>query len=152
VPFDLVEKSLAQISAALTKGEVTSVELVATYLNRIGFYDRHGITLNSVVVLNPQVFAEARAADVRRAEGRALSDLDGVPYTAKDSYRVKGLTVAAGSPAFADLVAGDDAFTIERLRGAGAILLGLTNMPPMANGGMQRGFYGRAESLITPSF
>src|SRR5213078_3481483 len=52
----------------------------------------------------------------------------------------------AGSPAFADLVAQRDAFTIERLRAAGAICLGLTNMPPMANGGMQRGVYGRAES------
>src|SRR5439155_23202207 len=60
--------------------------------------------------------------------------------------RVKGLTVAAGSPAFERLVAGDDAFTIERLRAGGAILIGLTNMPPMANGGMQRGVYGRAES------
>ena len=59
---------------------------------------------------------------------------------------VRGLTVAAGSPAFADLVAQRDAFSIERLRDAGAMLIGLTNMPPMANGGMQRGLYGRAES------
>jgi amidase len=68
------------------------------------------------------------------------------PYTAKDSYLVKGLTAASGSPAFKDLVAQRDAFTIERLRAAGAICLGKTNMPPMANGGMQRGVYGRAES------
>ena len=59
---------------------------------------------------------------------------------------VRGLTVASGSPAFADLVARRDAFSIERLRDAGCILIGLTNMPPMANGGMQRGLYGRAES------
>ena len=72
--------------------------------------------------------------------------MDGIPYTAKDSYRVEGLTVAAGSPAFEHLRAGDDAFTIARLRQAGAVLIGLTNMPPMANGGMQRGVYGRAES------
>ena len=56
------------------------------------------------------------------------------------------MTVASGSPAFADLVARRDAFSIERLRAAGCILIGLTNMPPMANGGMQRGLYGRAES------
>ncbi|MDO8697766.1 MAG: amidase, partial [Pseudomonas sp.] len=67
-------------------------------------------------------------------------------YTAKDSYLVKGLTAASGSPAFKNLLAYRDAFTIERLRGAGAICLGKTNMPPMANGGMQRGVYGRAES------
>ena len=68
------------------------------------------------------------------------------PYTAKDSYLVRGLTCASGSPAFAELVAQRDAFTIERLRAGGAVLIGLTNMPPMANGGMQRGVYGRAES------
>jgi amidase len=72
--------------------------------------------------------------------------LDGIPYTAKDSYLARGLTAAAGSPAFADLVAQKDSFVIERLRDAGAVLIGLTNMPPMANGGMQRGVYGRAES------
>ncbi len=60
--------------------------------------------------------------------------MDGIPYTAKDSYLVKGLTAASGSPAFAKLVAYRDAFTIERLRAAGAICLGKTNMPPMANG------------------
>jgi amidase len=59
---------------------------------------------------------------------------------------VRGLTAASGSPAFADLVAQFDAFTVARLRAAGAICIGKTNMPPMANGGMQRGLYGRAES------
>ncbi|MDF2498700.1 MAG: amidase, partial [Arthrobacter koreensis] len=56
------------------------------------------------------------------------------------------------SPAFADLVAQQDAFTIGRLRDAGAVLIGLTNMPPMANGGMQRGVYGRAESPYNAAY
>jgi amidase len=150
--FSVIEKTLDELARALESGEVTSVELVAAYLNRIGFFDRHGITLNAVVVLNPEVFADARASDERRARGKALGPLDGIPYTAKDSYKVKGLTVAAGSPAFADLVATDDAFTIAQLRAAGAVLIGLTNMPPMANGGMQRGFYGRAESPYNADF
>ena len=96
--------------------------------------------------MNPEALTEAEASDTRRARGEVLGPLDGIPYTAKDSYMVRGLTVAAGSPAFEHLVAQRDAFTIERLRAAGAICLGLTNMPPMANGGMQRGVYGRAES------
>jgi amidase len=144
--LSVVEAGIAELRAALESGIVTSVELVARYLNRIAFYDRHGITLNAVPVLNPHVFADARAADERRTRGESLGPLDGIPYTAKDSYRARGLTVAAGSPAFEHLLATDDAFTIGRLRAAGAVLLGLTNMPPMANGGMQRGVYGRAES------
>lgn len=142
----LVETSISDLRAALEAGRVTSVELVAGYLNRIAFYDRGGIGLNSTPVLNPKMFDEARAADERRIQGEILGPLDGIPYTAKNSYKVRGLTVAAGSPAFSRLVAQEDAFTIARLREAGAILIGLTNMPPMANGGMQRGLYGRAES------
>jgi amidase len=141
-----VEASLNDLAAALAEGRTTAVALVAQCLQRIAAYDRSGPRLNAVPVLNPNVFAEAHASDLRRAKGQTLGPLDGIPYTAKDSYKAKGLTVAAGSPAFADLVATEDAFAIARLRAAGAILIGLTNMPPMANGGMQRGLYGRAES------
>lgn len=56
------------------------------------------------------------------------------------------MTVASGSPAFRDLIANEDAFTVEKIKQAGAVVLGRTNMPPMAAGGMQRGVYGRAES------
>ena len=144
--FDVVEADIAQLRSALEEGQVTSRELVEAYLARIEAYDRNGPRLNAVVVMNPHALEEARASDERRARGQTLGPLDGIPYTAKDSYLAKGLTAAAGSHAFEHLVAQRDAFTIERLRAGGAILLGLTNMPPMANGGMQRGVYGRAES------
>ncbi|WP_419693892.1 amidase [Mesorhizobium muleiense] len=142
----IVEASIAQLRRALEAGTVTSVELVSAYLRRIARYDRHGIALNAVPLLNPKMFEEAAASDWRRRNGAALGPLDGIPYTAKDSYKVSGMTVAAGSPAFEHLIANEDAFTIGRLRAGGAVLIGLTNMPPMANGGMQRGVYGRAES------
>ncbi len=146
--IEVTEVSIAQLRAALVSGQTTSVELVQAYLARIDAYDGAdtATALNAVVVRNPDALQEAQAADERRAKGETLGPLDGIPYTAKDSYLVKGLTAASGSPAFVDLVAHRDAFTIERLRAAGAICLGKTNMPPMANGGMQRGVYGRAES------
>ncbi len=144
--FDVVEAGIAELRRALEAGETTSAELVDAYLARIDAYDTAGPTLNAVIVRNPHARAEAVASDERRARGETLGPLDGIPYTAKDSYLARGLTAAAGSPAFEHLVAQRDAFTIERLRAGGAILLGLTNMPPMANGGMQRGVYGRAES------
>ena len=150
--FDVVEADIASLREALETGKASSEELVTAYLARIEAYDRQGPQLNSVVVSNPEALAEARASDDRRARGALLGPLDGIPYTAKNSFKVRGLTVAAGSPAFADLAAQQDAFTIERLRGAGAVLIGLTNMPPMANGGMQRGVYGRAESPYNAQF
>ncbi|WPN66292.1 amidase [Pseudomonas sp. P9_35] len=146
--IEITEASIAQLRAALESGQTTAVALVQAYLARIDAYDGPDTptALNAVVVRNPDALKEAQACDARRASGQTLGPLDGIPYTAKDSYLVKGLTAASGSPAFKDLVAYRDAFTIERLRAAGAICLGKTNMPPMANGGMQRGVYGRAES------
>ncbi len=152
--IEVTEVSIAHLRAALESGQTTAVELVQAYLERIAAYDGADTptALNALVVPNPAALAEAHAADARRASGQSLGPLDGIPYTAKDSYLVKGLTAASGSPAFSGLVAQRDAFTVERLRAAGAICLGKTNMPPMANGGMQRGVYGRAESPYNADF
>ncbi len=150
--FPVVEKSIADLREALETGAVTSVGLVESYLARIARYDEGGIKLNSMVVMNPGALAEAAESDARREAGKTLGPLDGIPFTAKDSYKVQGLTVAAGSPAFENLVATSDAFSIKVLREAGCVLIGLTNMPPMANGGMQRGLYGRAESPYNENF
>lgn len=146
--IDVTELSISELRNALETGRTTSVELVKAYLARIDAYNgpETETRLNAVVVRNPDAIREAEASDKRRTSGETLSPLDGIPYTVKDSYLVKGLTAASGSPAFKDLIAQYDAFAVERLRNAGAICLGKTNMPPMANGGMQRGHYGRAES------
>ena len=152
--IEVTEVSIAELRAALESGRTTAVELVQAYLARIDAYDGKDTAsaLNAVVVRNPDALQEAEASDARRARGETLGPLDGIPYTAKDSYLVKGLTAASGSPAFKDLVAQRDAFTVERLRAGGAICLGKTNMPPMANGGMQRGVYGRAESPYNANY
>lgn len=152
--IEVTEASIADLRRALETGAATAVDLVDAYLARIAAFDGPGTetALNALVVMNPAARDEAAASDARRASGQTRGPLDGIPYTAKDSYLVRGLTAAAGSPAFTGLIAQRDAFTIERLRDAGAICLGLTNMPPMANGGMQRGLYGRAESPYNADF
>ncbi len=155
--FDPIETSIEQTLAALDEGRITAVELAEWCLRRIDRFDRNGdelpkgLPLNAVPILNPEVLAEAAESDRRRAAGEARP-LEGVPFTVKDSYMVQGLTVASGSPAFADLVAQWDAFSVAKLREAGAVLIGKTNMPPMADGGMQRGVYGRAESPYNPEY
>ncbi|MBB3111345.1 amidase [Paenibacillus phyllosphaerae] len=146
VTFQLQEATIAQMQEAMKSGALSSVELTAMYLNRVYAYDANGIKLNSIPVLNPDALAEAAKADELRAKGILSGPLQGIPYTVKDSYKVKGLTVASGSPAFKNLTAKDDAYTVEKIRESGGVLIGKTNMPPMAAGGMQRGVYGRAES------
>lgn len=115
------------------------------YLIRIGTYDIRG-GLNAFTVFNPNVLEEAQASDDRRAAGLAARPLEGIPYTLKDSFKYKGMTVTNGSPALDGLESSEDAAIAAKLRVAGAVLIGKTNMPPMAAGGMQRGLYGRAES------
>lgn len=142
----IFEADIDTLSAAFASGSLTSVELVSKYLLRISTYDCRNTRLNAIPLINPNVFNEATASDERRARGEALGLLDGIPFTVKDSYMVKGMTVSDGSEAFNNLVSNDDAFAVQALRNAGAVLIGKTNMCPMAYGGMLRGVYGRAES------
>ncbi|KIW86332.1 hypothetical protein Z517_01728 [Fonsecaea pedrosoi CBS 271.37] len=142
----IVDATIADLSQALCHGKLTSVDLVAKYLLRISAYDCRTTTLNSIPLINENVFEEAAAVDDRRAAGQAHGPLEGLPFTVKDSYKVRGMTVASGSEAFENVVANEDAFTVRALRDAGAVLMGRTNMCPMAYGGMLRGVYGRAES------
>ena len=90
--IDVVEASIAELRDALETGRTTAVELVDAYLARVDAYDGE---LNSIVVRNPAARAEAQASDERRASGTTLGPLDGIPYTAKDSYLVTGLTAWA---------------------------------------------------------
>ncbi|KEF53918.1 uncharacterized protein A1O9_09713 [Exophiala aquamarina CBS 119918] len=146
-PIDsIVDASLADLSTALNNGNLTSVDLVAKYLLRISAYDCRNTALNSIPIINENLFEEAAAADDRRVAGISRGALEGIPFTVKDSYKAQGMTVASGSEAFENLRSNEDAFTVGILREAGAILIGRTNMCPMAYGGMLRGVYGRAES------
>ena len=144
--LSLVEATISNLSSALAKGHTNSVELTVRSLLRLAKYDRRSILLNSTPILNSDALAAAQASDQRRADGASLGPLDGIPCNIKDSYKMAGMTVAAGSPAFEKLIANEDAFTVRRIKEAGAVIIGRTNMPPMAAGGMQRGVYGRAES------
>ncbi|KAK3704692.1 hypothetical protein LTR37_013666 [Vermiconidia calcicola] len=148
----IVEASISDLQHALSTGSITSVELVAKYLLRIFTYDCRGPCLNSIPILNLDVFEEAAASDARRQAGELRGPLDGIPYTIKDSMKYKGQTCATGSPAFKNFVANEDSFIAEVLRKAGAISIGRTNTPPMMASGMHRGEYGRAESPYNPEY
>ncbi|KAF5680059.1 glu asp-tRNA amidotransferase subunit A [Fusarium heterosporum] len=150
--LSIVDASIATLASALSEGHINSVELTAKHLIRIAKYDRRTIQLNAVPIINQDAFDAAQESDQRRALGKTLGLLDGIPGTIKDSYKMRGMTVAAGSPAFKNLIANEDAFTVQKLREAGAVFLGRTNMPPMAAGGMQRGVYGRAESPYNEAY
>jgi Asp-tRNA(Asn)/Glu-tRNA(Gln) amidotransferase A subunit family amidase len=149
--FNIVEASIEDHRNALDSGRITSVDLVVSYLNRIATYDTCS-GLNAFTVFNEKVLDEAAASDARRAESLPARQLEGIPYTIKDSYKVAGMTVTDGSPALKGVMSSEDSAIAKKLRDAGAVLIGKTNMPPMAAGGMQRGMYGRAESPYNPKY
>ncbi|KAJ5458427.1 hypothetical protein N7475_009815 [Penicillium sp. IBT 31633x] len=150
--FSLLDAGISELQSALAAGSISSVDLVSRYLRRISIYDASSLKLTAIPILNPSAIEEAAASDARRAAGLPARPLEGIPFLAKDSIKVRGMSVACGSPAFETLIANEDAACIQLLREAGAVLLGRTNMPAMAYGGMQRGCYGRAESPYNDAY
>ncbi len=132
--FDVYEASIPELQAAMQRGEVTAVQLVDAYVARIRAYDQQGPALNAIIRLNPQARAEAAALDAERARGSVRGPLHGIPVILKDNYDTRDLATSAGSLALASNVPGDDAFIVQRLRAAGAVILGKANMHELAAG------------------
>src|SRR5687767_7906934 len=124
--------SAVQIASRVRAGEVTAVSVLEQALGTI---ERLNPQLNAVVTLNPQALDDARALDRRIENGEDVGILAGVPVGIKDVTPVKGLRTTYGSPLFANHVPDADALVVERLRAAGAIILGKTNTPEFAAGG-----------------
>jgi amidase len=128
---DLDFASALDAARAIRSGQVSSVELTTRILDRIA---QHNPKLNAIVRLTPDAaLARAKAADEALARGEWWGPFHGVPCTVKDTFEVAGVTTTAGAPALKDHVPARDAAVVERLRRAGAVLLGKTNVPIFAS-------------------
>jgi amidase len=129
--YDPVEKSIDQIEADLAAGRTTSVDLVRAYTQRI---ETLNPILRAVIVVNPHAIEDARRADASRAAGKAGGALAGVPILIKDNIEsADPMPTTAGSLALDHNMMGRDAPLVARLRAAGAIILGKTNLSEWAN-------------------
>lgn len=132
--FDPEEKSLTDIQTALADGTLSSERLVQAYLERIDRIDRAGTAINSVIALNPNALRIATELDTERRSGRLRGPLHGIPVLLKDNIESRDpMPTTAGSLALLDNVTGRDAPIVRRLRDAGAIILGKTNLSEWAN-------------------
>ncbi len=127
------EKSVSQLQDEFNSGKLSSVQLVDYYLKRIKVYD--GV-INSMITINPKAMAEAKRLDEERARGHIEGPLHGIPIVLKDNYDTFDMPTTSGALAFKDLVPAKDAFTVEKLRKAGAIFIGKSNLTEIANHGM----------------
>lgn len=125
-------ESAFETARRVRAGELSPVTVIEAALARV---EELNPRLNAIVTLNPQALDHARAIDERIARGENVGILAGVPVGIKDVTPVQGLRTTYGSPLYADHVPTEDALVVERLRAAGAIILGKTNTPEFAAGG-----------------
>jgi len=130
--FRLREATIADINRAFDNGALTSEKLVQLYLNRIQAYDEQGPKLNALISINPNALARARELDQERQQKGPRSPLHGIPIILKDNYDTADLPTAAGSVLLQGSLPADDAFTVQKLREAGAIILAKANMSEFA--------------------
>ena len=132
--FDVAEKSVRELGAAQADGTVTAVELVAAYLERIEAFDQRGPALNAMIAVNPRAAEVAARLDAERAAGAVRGPLHGIPVVVKDNYDTADMPTTAGTLGLATSLPPDDATQVRRLREAGAVILGKTNMHELARG------------------
>ena len=131
---EVEERSVAEWQAALARGELTSRDLVERYLQRIESLDRTGPMLHAVLETNPDALDIAASLDAERRAGKTRGPMHGIPVLVKDNIDTADrMHTTAGSEALVDGSPTRDAFVVERLRAAGAIVLGKTNLTEWAN-------------------
>ena len=128
---DLDFVSALEAARAIRRGDVSSVELTTRMLDRIALHNKH---LNAIATLAADgALARARAADEARARGEWWGPFHGVPCTVKDTFEVTGVATTAGSATLKNHIPERDAVVVLRLRRAGAVVLGKTNVPLWAS-------------------
>jgi amidase len=130
--FELEEATIAGIHAAYKNGTITAHQLVERYLARSATYDQQGPKLNSIILANPRVLAEADALDAEFRKTKKLRPLHGIPVLLKDNVETEGLQTTAGSLSLKGYVPSKDAFLAKKLKDAGAIVIAKTNLHEFA--------------------
>ncbi len=134
VAYDVVGKTIAELQADLVAGLVTSVQVTQAYLDRIAAYDAGAYGFHAFITVADTALAQARAADEARAAG-ATGDLLGIPMGIKDIYDTVDMPTTGGTRALETWETGADAWQVAKLREAGAVIIGKTNLSEFANSG-----------------
>jgi amidase len=133
-PFALEETTLADLQSAMASGRLTARSITQQYIDRIQALDRTGPTLRAILEINPEALSIADALDRERKAGKVRGPLHGIPILIKDNIGTADrMTTTAGSYALAGSISLQDATIAAKLRAAGAILLGKTNLSEWAN-------------------
>jgi len=148
------ELTISEIQMAMENGEITSKELVMYYLHRIAKYDQDGPKINSILEINPDAIFIAEALDYERETKGVRGPLHGIPVVLKDNIETNdSMHTSAGTLALENHISSHDAFLVEKLREAGAVILGKANMTELSNGmsnTMWAGYSARGGQVLNP--
>lgn len=133
VDFTFAEMDISSLQERMRTGELDSRTLTQAYLDRIAAIDKAGPQLNAVIEINPDALKEATLRDVEREQDAIRGPLHGIPILLKDNIDATPMATSAGSLALKDFRPSQDAFLVRRLREAGAVILGKTNLSEWAN-------------------
>jgi len=141
-PFRVVEATIADIHSAYKAGELTSRQLVQMYLDRIEAYDKKGPAINAIITVNPKALEDAERLDGAFKASGFVGPLHGIPIIIKDQVDAKGMPTTLCSVLFKDYYPDRDAFVVEKLRKAGAIILAKATLGEMGGGDTHGSLFG----------
>jgi amidase len=141
-PFQIMETTIDDIHAAFKSGRLTARQLVQAYLDRIAAYDKQGPNINSIITLNDRALEDADRLDAAYRASGLIGPLHGIPILVKDEIDTAGMPTTMGTQVFKDYRPPRDAFPIENLRKAGAIILGKTTLSEYAAGDTYGSMFG----------
>ena len=132
--FELNEITISELQENMESGKYSSEQITKLYLDRIEAIDKNGPKLNAIIEINPEALEIAKAMDKERKDGKIRGNLHGIPILIKDNIDTADkMMTTAGSLALIGNIASKDAFIVEKLRDAGAVILGKTNLTEWAN-------------------
>jgi Asp-tRNA(Asn)/Glu-tRNA(Gln) amidotransferase A subunit family amidase len=144
--FSIVETTIEQIHAAYRSGELTCRQLVQMYLDRIAAFDKSGPALNAIISLNPDALKEADRLDAAYKSSGPVGALHGIPIIMKDQGDATPMPTTLGSLLFKDYYPGRDAFVVDKLKKAGAIILGKATLGELGGGDTHGSLFGSTKN------
>ena len=144
--FNIIETTIEQVHAAYKSGELTCRHLVQMYLDRIAAYDKSGPAINAIITLNPDALKEADRLDAAYKSSGPVGPLHGVPIIMKDQGDATPMPTTLGSLLFKDYYPGRDAFVVEKLKRAGAIILGKATLGELGGGDTHGSLFGSTKN------
>ncbi len=148
--FNISEATIDDIHRAYRSGNLTCRELVQAYLDRIEKFDKHGPHLNALITVNSEALREAERLDAAYAASGPVGSLHGIPLVTKDQADVKGMPTTLGSLLFKNYFPDRDSFVAERLRKAGAVILGKTTLGELGGGDTHGSLFGSTRNPYDP--